>query len=99
MKRIFYVLALLTSLFINNVLAATVSINPSFTNVNAPESIFVDINISGLQQPGGTDFLLGGWELDFTYDASVFSLIPTPEFGTGLGDIDLPLCQDSCRLN
>jgi hypothetical protein len=91
MKKSFLVIIYLTCFFLKNVIAApTLSIDPSSLKVHAPENIFVDINISGLQS-GETDSLLGAWELDFTYDPSVFSFLAIPPAGLGgaLGDIDL----------
>ncbi len=91
MKKSLFVVIYLTTFFLKSVIAApTLSIAPNSLKVHAPENIFVDINISGLQS-GDTDSLLGGWELDFTYDPSVFSFLAVPPagFGGALGDIDL----------
>lgn len=91
MKKSFLVVIYLTTFFLKSVIAApTLSIAPSSLKVHAPENIFVDINISGLQS-GDTDSLLGGWELDFTYDPNIFSFLAVPPagFGGALGDIDL----------
>jgi len=65
-----------------------ITIEPSKNKIHPPESLFVDINISGLQS-GGIDNLLGAWQMDFHYDADLFNPLNIPPAGWGgkLGNI------------
>lgn len=67
-----------------------ISLVPSIDKIHPPQSLFLDINISGLQT-GGIDNLLGAWSMDVLYDSSIFEplLIPPAGFGDRLGNVFL----------
>lgn len=66
--------------------AVSISLVPSINKIHSGETLFLDVNISGLHS-GGTDSLLGGWSMDIGFDPGV--LQPTLFSSTGpyLGSI------------
>jgi hypothetical protein len=65
----------------------TLSLLPDFQKMHPPQNLFVDVVISGLQS-GGTNTLLGAFDLTIQFDPNVLSLLTgAPSgLGTGLGN-------------
>ncbi len=84
---------LLASLLAAFAVATSASANPVLTlqahpnRVHALENLYVDVVISGLQS-GGTNTLLGAFDLTLTYDPAVLQLLLTgmTTLGGALGD-------------
>jgi hypothetical protein len=65
----------------------TLSLIPDFQKIHPPQNLLVDVVISGLQS-GGTNTLLGAFDLTVQFDPNVLSLFTgaPSALGTGLGD-------------
>lgn len=64
-----------------------ISLLPDITTVHPPGNVYLDVVVSGLHS-GGTDTLLGAFDLTLVYNPSAVQLIlPGPShLGSGLGD-------------
>jgi hypothetical protein len=65
----------------------TLSLIPDVAKIHPPQNLLVDVVISGLQS-GGTNTLLGAFDLTVQFDPNVLSLFTgaPSALGTGLGD-------------
>ncbi len=65
------------------------SLNSHTSSVIPGQNFFIDVNVSGLQS-GGTNSLLGAFNMDILFDPSLLQFLPiSSSFGSALGDIDL----------
>lgn len=71
--------------------STVVSLRANPVKIHPPENLYLDIVISGLQS-GGTNVLLGAFDLTLTYDPGVLQLLLSgpSRLGTALGDATDP---------
>lgn len=86
MKKLKYLIGTALMIAMAQANAVSISLVPSLNKIHSGETLFLDVNISGLHS-GGTNSLLGGWSMDIGFDPGV--LQPTLFSSTGpyLGSI------------
>ncbi|BHH85988.1 cohesin domain-containing protein [Desulforhopalus sp. 52FAK] len=76
-------LCILTSASIAN--ALTIGLSPTTQDVLSGENVYLNLYVEGLT--AGSPDLLGAFNLDISYDSSIFTLLDV-DFGSLLGDVD-----------